>query len=62
MLNLKHLFGGLPPAVVDHQLLLVAVGTAAYWLIFGYYKGQSRKVRNLILTDIDKRSLVCISN
>jgi hypothetical protein len=50
MLNLKHLFqGGLPPAVADHQLLLVAVGTVAYWLILGYYKGESRKVRNRIL-------------
>jgi hypothetical protein len=47
MLNPKHPFGGLPPAVVDHQLLLVAVGTVAYWLILRYYKGESRKVRNL---------------
>ena len=51
MLKLNHLLGGLPPAVVDHQLLLVAVATVAYWLILGYYKGESRKVRNLILTD-----------
>ena len=47
MLNLKHLFGGLPQAIVNHQLLLVAVGTIAYWLTLGYYKGESRKVRNL---------------
>ena len=46
MLNLKHLFGGLPPAIHDHQLLLVAVGTIAFGLILGYYKGESRKVRN----------------
>ena len=52
MLNLKHLFGRLPPSVVDHQLLFLAVGTVSYWLILGYYKGQSRKVRNIILTDI----------
>ena len=45
MLNLKHLFGGLPPAIHDHQLLLVAVGTIAFGLILGYYKGESRKVR-----------------
>ena len=48
MLNLKHLFGGLPPAVVDHQLLVVTAGTVAYWLILGYYKGESRKVRNFL--------------
>ena len=54
MLNLKHLFGGLPPAVVDHQLLLVAAGTVAYWLILGYYKGESRKVRNLPCWQDDK--------
>jgi len=51
MLNLNYLFGELPPAVVDHQLLLVAVGTVAYWLILRYHKGESRKVRNLIPTD-----------
>ena len=51
MLNFKYLFGGPPQAVVDYQLLLLAVGTVAYWLILGYYKGQSRKVRNIILTD-----------
>ena len=49
MLDLKHLFGRLPPAVADHQLLLVAVGTVAYWLVLRYYKGESRKVRNRIL-------------
>jgi hypothetical protein len=56
MLNLKHLFGELPsPAVVDHQLLLVTAGTVAYWLILGYYKGESRKVRNLPCWQDNKR-------
>ena len=45
MLNLSdYLLGGLPSAVVERQLFLVAVGTVAYWLILGYYKGESRKV------------------
>ena len=51
MLNLSYLLGGFPLAVVERQLLLVAVATVACWLILGYYKGESRKVRNLILTD-----------
>ncbi|KIM39012.1 hypothetical protein M413DRAFT_12344 [Hebeloma cylindrosporum] len=41
MLDLKPLID-LPPAIVNHQLL-VAVGTLAYFLITAYYKGQSRK-------------------
>jgi hypothetical protein len=38
----------LPPAIVEHQLLLV--GLAVSWLVLGYLKGQSRKVRSLFLT------------
>jgi len=43
MLDLRHLLDELPPVIVNHQVL-VAVGTVAYLLIAGYYKGQSRKV------------------
>ncbi|KIM38977.1 hypothetical protein M413DRAFT_447338 [Hebeloma cylindrosporum] len=46
MFDLKDLFGALPPSIVDHQLLLVGLGTVS-WLIFGYYKGQSRKLTHI---------------
>ena len=44
MFEIKYLIGALPPAIVDHQFLVVGVGTVFYWLFWGYYKGQSRKV------------------
>jgi len=45
MFNLQVLFGGDPL-----PLHLIGVGTVAYVLILGYYKGQSRKVQTLVLT------------
>ena len=47
MFELEDTFGGLPPAIVDHQLLLMGVmgvGTIFYWLVLCYYRGQYRKV------------------
>jgi hypothetical protein len=38
----------LPPAIVEHQLLLV--GLAVAWLVLGYFNGESRKVRSPFLT------------
>jgi hypothetical protein len=50
MFDIKGLLGGLPRAIVDHQLLLIGVGTILYWLILAYCKGQSRKVWSQIDT------------
>ena len=47
MFDLKDLVDELPPVIVNHQLL-IAFGTVAYLLVSGYYKGQSRKVRNIL--------------
>ena len=47
MFHPKDLVDGLLPVIVNHQLL-VAFGIIAYLLVSGYYKGQSRKVRNIL--------------
>ena len=48
MFDLRNLFGALPPAIVEHQILFV--GLAASWLFVAHYKGQTRKVREIMLT------------
>lgn len=45
MFELKHLLVGVPPTTID--LRLVGVCTIFYWLILGYYKGQSRKLTHI---------------
>jgi len=47
MFDLKNLLGRLPPAIVDRQILLIGVGTILYLLIWGYYKGQTRKLSHI---------------
>jgi len=48
MFDPRNLFGALPPAIVEHQILLV--GLAASWLFVAHYNGQTRKVREIMLT------------